>query len=98
MQSAFLSKRTFWIFLSILAMSGMILCGIATFKYGAGVASDSTKYLSVAQNLLAGKGLYDHLGMPLLAWPPLYSIILAGLSLLTRLDVFIVGWYFNIFL
>lgn len=98
MQSAFLSKKTFWIFLSILAMSGMILCGIATFKYGAGVASDSTKYLSVAQNLVAGKGLYDHLGLPLLAWPPLYSIILAGLSVLTRLDVFIVGWYFNIFL
>lgn len=76
----------------------MILCGAATFRYGAGVASDSTKYLSVAQNLLVGKGLYDHLNLPLLSWPPLYSIILAGLSLLTGLDVFIVGWYLNVFL
>ena len=98
MQSAILSKNKFWIFLSMLALIGMILCGIATFKYGAGVASDSTKYLSVAENLLIGQGLYDHLGLPLLAWPPLYSIILAGLSLLTGLDVFIVGWYFNVFL
>ncbi|HMD81955.1 MAG TPA: hypothetical protein VKE92_11635, partial [Anaerolineales bacterium] len=82
----------------MLAVIGMILCAIATFKYGAGVASDSTKYLSVAQNLLIGQGLYDHLGLPLLAWPPLYSIILAGFSLLTGMDVFIVGWYFNVFL
>jgi hypothetical protein len=76
----------------------MILCGIATSKYGAGVSSDATKYLSVAQNLLTGNGLYDHKGGPLLSWPPLYSIILAGLSLLTSLDVFIAGWYFNVFL
>ncbi len=75
----------------------MILVEVATSKYGAGVSSDSTKYLSVAQNLLAGNGLYDHRGGPLLAWPPLYSIILAGLSLLTGLDVFVAGWYFNVF-
>ncbi|HEX6271287.1 MAG TPA: hypothetical protein VFZ43_13700 [Anaerolineales bacterium] len=76
----------------------MILCGVATSKYGAGVSSDSTKYLSVAHNLLAGDGLYDHKGAPLLSWPPLYSTILAGLSLLTGLDVFVAGWYFNVFL
>lgn len=91
-------KNTFWIFLAILAMIAMILCGAATSKYGAGVASDSAKYLSVAQNLLDGKGLYDHRGSPLLSWPPLYSIILAGLSLLTGLDVFVGGWYLNVFL
>ena len=96
--SGTLPKGTFWIFLSILAVIAMILCGVATAKYGAGVSSDSTKYLSVAQNLLAGKGLYDHKGAPLLSWPPLYSIILAGLSLLTGLDVFVAGWYFNVFL
>jgi hypothetical protein len=71
---------------------------VATSKYGAGVSSDSTKYLSVAQNLLAGNGLYDHKGFPLLSWPPLYSILLAGLSWLTGLDVFAAGWYFNVFL
>jgi len=96
--SVTLSKNKFWIFLSILAIIAVLLCGVATSKYGAGVSSDATKYLSVAQNLSAGNGLYDHKGGPLLSWPPLYSMILAGLSLLTSLDVFIVGWYLNVFL
>ena len=96
--SGTLPKSAFWIFLSTLAVIAMILCGLATAKYGAGVSSDSTKYLSVAQNLLVGNGLYDHRGAPLLSWPPLYSMILAGLSLLTGLDVFVAGWYFNVFL
>src|SRR5687768_6951964 len=96
--SGTLPKNTYWVFLSTLAVIAILLCGVATSKYGAGVSSDSTKYLSVAQNLLAGNGLYDHKGAPLLSWPPLYSMILAGLSLLTGLDVFVAGWYFNIFL
>ncbi|MGB8980476.1 MAG: hypothetical protein WCC12_01225, partial [Anaerolineales bacterium] len=90
------SKNRFWIFLVVLSVLAMILAGIATSKYGAGVSSDATKYLSVAQNLLDGNGLYDHKGGPLLSWPPLYSMILAGIGLLTGLDVFVAGWYFNI--
>jgi hypothetical protein len=93
-----LSKTKYWVFLSSLAVIAIVLCSIATAKYGAGVSSDSTKYLSVAQNVLAGNGLYDHKGAPLLSWPPLYSILLAGLSLLTGLDVFVTGWYLNVFL
>ena len=93
-----LSKTKYWLFLLALASLASILCGVATSRYGAGVSSDSTKYLSVAQNLLAGNGLYDHRGFPLLSWPPLYSILLAGLSLLTNGDVFVAGWYFNVFL
>lgn len=93
-----LSKNRFWIFLAILAGSAILLCGMATSRYGAGISSDSTKYLSVAQSLVEGNGLVDHKGAPLLSWPPLYSMILAGLSLLTGLDVFVIGWYFNVFL
>jgi len=52
----------------------------------------------VAQNLLDGNGLFDHRGLPLLSWPPLYSMIVAGLNLITGLDIFVAGWYFNIFL
>ena len=92
------SKTKYWYFLAALSLIAILLCGVATSKYGAGVSSDSTKYLSVAQNLLEGKGLYDHKGSPLLSWPPLYSILLAGLSWLTGLDVFVAGWYFNVFL
>ncbi len=91
-------ETKYWLFLFALAIIALVLCAVATSKYGAGVSSDSTKYLSVAQNLLAGNGLYDHKGAPLLSWPPLYSMILAGLSLLTGLDVFVAGWYFNVFL
>ena len=91
-------KNTFWIFLSLLTLGAMILCALVIFRYGAGVASDSTKYLSVAQSLLDGNGLVDHRGLPLLSWPPLYSITLAGLGLLTGLDVFVAGGYLNVFL
>ncbi len=91
-------KHPFWIFLSALSFLAILLAGIATSKYGAGVSSDATKYLSVAQNLLDGNGLYDHKGGPLLSWPPLYSVLLAALSWLTGLDVFVAGWYFNVFL
>jgi hypothetical protein len=93
-----LSKNTFWIFLSTLAVLAILLCAVVTSKYGAGISSDSTKYLSVAQNLVEGNGLVDHKGAPLLSWPPLYSMILAGLSLITGLDVFVAGWYFNVLL
>lgn len=92
------AKNTYWIFLSILSMLALLLAVVATSKYGAGVSSDGTKYLAVAQNLLDGNGLYDHKGGPLLSWPPLYSIMIAGFSLLTGLDVFVTGWYFNAFL
>ena len=93
-----LQKNRYWIFLACLAFAIMIVGGIATSHYGSGVASDSVKYMAVAQNLLDGNGLVDHRGSPLLAWPPLYSMLLAGLSFITRLDVFVAGWYFNIFL
>jgi hypothetical protein len=93
-----LSKNKFWIFLSALSLLAIILAGVATSKYGAGISSDATKYLSVAQNLLDGNGLFDHKGAPLLSWPPLYSITIAGLSLTTAQDVFVAGWYFNVFL
>src|SRR6185503_4699721 len=95
MQPAFIPARNnaYWVFLSLLSLVVMVLGGLATAKYGAGVASDSTKYLSVAQNLLNGNGLFDHRGSPLLSWPPLYPMIIAGVSGLTRLDVFVAAWY-----
>lgn len=91
------STRSYWIFLLIFSLAAILIGGIVTSKYGAGVASDSTKYLSVAQSIGDGKGLVDHRGLPLIAWPPLYSIIIAGLSKLTGWDVFVAGWYLNVF-
>ena len=96
--SVTLQKNTYWLFLACLALVLMVLGGIATSRYGAGVSSDSVKYMAVAQNLLEGNGLYDHRGWPLMAWPPLYSITLAALVWLTGMDVFILAWYLSILL
>ncbi len=90
--------RLYWMFLSVLVLMAWVTAGVTTSKYGAGVASDSVKYLAVAQSLLDGKGFVNHLGVPLLSWPPLYSMTLAGLSLSTGWDVFVAGWYLNVFL
>ena len=48
------------------------------------------------QSLLAGRGFFDHSGGPLVYWPPLYPLLLAGLSALTGWDVFVSGWYLNV--
>ena len=96
--SVTLRKNEYWFYLVCLAIVLMVLGAVATGRYGAGVSSDSVKYLAVAQNLLDGNGLYDHRGWPLMSWPPLYSMMLAGLSWLTRLDVFVAAWYLNLLL
>ena len=69
---------------------------LVTRLYGPGVSADATKYLSIAENLRLGNGFFDHTGRPLLWWPPLYPILLAGLTILTGLDVVLVGGYLNI--
>lgn len=68
---------------------------LATSLYGAGVSADAAKNMSTAESLLAGRGFFDHSGGALVYWPPLYPLILAGLSQLTGWDVFISGWYLN---
>ena len=49
-----------------------------TATYGAAVLADSTTYLSTALNFLAGEGWRDFTGFPLVAWPPLFSLLLAA--------------------
>lgn len=86
----------FRIFLTILSAIGLVLVLLTTSKYGAGVSSDAARNLSTADSLVQGKGFVDMLGTPLLLWPPLYPLVLAGLSLLTGLGTFDVGWYLNV--
>jgi 4-amino-4-deoxy-L-arabinose transferase-like glycosyltransferase len=88
----------FWIFLVICSLAGAGLVLVATSLYGAGVSADAAKNLSTAESLLAGRGFFDHAGEPLVYWPPLFPLLLAGLSLLGGWDVFLVGWYLNVFL
>ena len=54
--------------------------------------------LSTADSLLAGKGFVDMLGAPFVLWPPLYPLVMAGLSLLTGWSTFQSAWYLNVVL
>src|SRR5512142_2542577 len=85
-------------FLLVLSAIALVLILLTTSKYGAGVSSDAARNLSTADSLLAGKGFVDMIGAPFVLWPPLYPLLLAGLSLLTRLNPFQVAWYLNVLL
>ena len=86
----------FRIFLLALSAIGLSLILLTTSKYGAGVSSDAARNLSTADSLLAGKGFVDMLGNPFVLWPPLYPLVMAGMSLLTGWDTFRAAWYVNI--
>ena len=88
--------RPFLYYLIALSLAGGILVLLATSLYGAGVSADAAKNMSTAESLLAGRGFYDHAGGALVYWPPLYPLLLAGISTLTGWDVFLSGWYLNV--
>ena len=67
-------------------LSGFLLVRYAT-AWGIGTQPDSACYLSVAENLLSGKGLTDYTGHLSIHFPLGYSLILAFGSKLTWLDV-----------
>jgi len=90
------AKKKFQIYLTLLALAGLVLILLATAKYGAGVSSDAGRNLSTADNLLKGRGFIDFAGDPFVLWPPLYPLVMAGLSLLTKWSVFQSAWYLNV--
>src|SRR5512134_2711438 len=90
--------KPFLYYLIALSLAGGGLVLLATSLYGAGVSADAAKNLSTAESLLTGRGFFDHSGGPLIYWPPLYPLVLAGISRLTGWDVFVSGWYLNVLL
>ncbi len=88
----------FRIYLLALSAIGFVFALLTTSKYGAGVSSDAARNLSTADSLLAGKGFVDMTGSPFILWPPLYPLVIAGLSLLTKWNTFQAAWYLNVFL
>ena len=77
------------------SLTGFILVIYITEPYGPGVSADSVDYISTAESLIRNFHFTSYDGHPFLSWPPLYPLILAGLSLITGLDVFIVGGLLN---
>jgi hypothetical protein len=98
MFKTFSTDAKFRVYLSVLALIGLIFILVTTSKYGAGVSSDAARNLSTADSLLAGKGFVDMIGGPFILWPPLYPLLLAGFSLLTKWNTFQAAWYLNVFL
>ncbi len=92
------SEKKFQIYLTLLALAGLVFILLATAKYGAGVSSDAGRNLSTADSLLKGKGFVDFASAPFVLWPPLYPLVIAGLSLLTKWSVFQSAWYLNVVL
>lgn len=59
-----------------LALLGTLLILLREINYGPGVNWDSVMYMSVAENLVAGKGFVTFQGSPLTIWPPLFPMLL----------------------
>jgi hypothetical protein len=59
---------------------GCALILIATSRYGIGLSADSVTYLAGARNMLEGHGYLNISGEPILAFPPLFSTLIAILS------------------
>jgi hypothetical protein len=83
-----MTRRRRWIFLAVLAavsLVGMLALWRST-PYGLGLVNDSATYVEGATSILAGKGYVRVSGggelKPITHFPPLFSILLAGLGLL----------------
>jgi hypothetical protein len=90
--------KKYLISVALLSIAGIGLALFVTFPWGAGISGDAMRNLSVAANVFDGKGFFIYDGSPFLAWPPLYPVLLGILSRLTMQDIFVVGWYLNVFL
>lgn len=49
-----------------------------TARYGAGITPDSVDYVAAARHLLAGEGVTNAEGRPIVLWPPLFPLALAA--------------------
>lgn len=89
-------EKPFLLYLLFISLLGMSFTFIVTFPFGPGLATDGARYLSTAESLINGNGFTEYLGVPLTQFPPVYSIIIAGIGLVTRADVFVIAKYMNI--
>ena len=66
--------------LIMIALAGAAHLWVRTGEYGLGLTNDSLNYLAAAESIAEGKGLKDATGGPSLLTPPLYPLVLAGIS------------------
>lgn len=82
-----LITHQFSVLLGVIAVSGVGLILVREINYGVGLGDDSVEYISIANSLLEGEGFTRYYGGTLIRFPPLYPMVLAGLSLFS-LDPF----------
>lgn len=82
-------------FLGALSLAGVVLILLMTSRYGAGVTTDSTGYIAVARNLLAGRGAVDASGDPFTIQPPCFPAALAAAGWLFRQDPAVAARWVN---
>ncbi len=74
----------------IFAFLGIFIAWFITRRWGVGLTPDSSGYISAARGLLNGQGMIEpplwHETHPMLSFPPLLSLLLAGIGL-SGLDV-----------
>ena len=59
---------------------------LATGSAGIGVTPDSVTYISVAENLMRGSGMFDFYARPVTEFPPGYPVLLAIVARLTTVS------------
>ncbi len=79
---------------ALCGLLGAILIILSTSRYGVGLSADSAAYISTARNFASGEGYTNFKGDPLLAFPPLYSTVLAAFDW-GWLDLIAVARYLN---
>ncbi|NSW91617.1 MAG: hypothetical protein HPY74_13250 [Firmicutes bacterium] len=85
-------------FFILFSVSGFLLILYSTSKYGPASTHDSVAYMYAAESLLKGKGLvYFGYDTPYVQWPPLYPVLLSGISLLGH-NLLIAAGYLNGFI
>ena len=82
-----------WFALAVIPVGAVL---IAVSSFGPGISSDGIFYYAAANNFAAGKGLVDFRGSLLVHWPPLLSILLGGLKLMTGLDALVLALGVNL--
>ena len=66
--------------LVMIALVGAAHLWLRTGEYGLGLTNDSLHYLAAAESAADGKGLQNAAGGSFLLFPPLYPLVLAGIS------------------
>ncbi|MDX9992042.1 MAG: hypothetical protein RBS68_08315 [Anaerolineales bacterium] len=87
-----------FIYVASLSILEVVLGFFTTFVYGPAISGDSMYYLSVADNLLSGRGMIDSFGGSLTNFPPLLPILLSTISRLFHIDVLFTAWVLNVVL